>query len=240
MGRFLLIFLMLFITLWAKPPFKLYEDSSIIAHIVDPKKSELNFYLKDNEGKIFKRFSRLKEWLNQQNRELLFAMNGGMYMENSMPLGLYVENGKVIRRANRVNHAYGNFYMQPNGVFFITKKKNAYIKPTSKFHFKKYVKFATQSGPMLVIDGKIHPKFRKGSFNLHKRNGVGILPDGRVLFAISKSLTNFYDFAMFFKNNGCKNALYFDGFVSRIYLPPKYTQMPHSSFGVIIGEVKNH
>lgn len=163
-------------------------------------------------------------------------MNGGMYMENSMPQGLYVENGKIIRRANRVKNAYGNFYMQPNGIFFITQKNNAYIKRTVDFHYKKYVKYATQSGPMLLIDGKMHPKFRKGSHNLHIRNGVGILEDGRVLFAISNELINFYDFAMFFKNNGCKNALYFDGFVSQIYLPPEHKRFNYSMFGVIIGQ----
>ncbi len=239
MSKVILILCVLLNTLWSSELFKLQEDQRIIAHIVDPQKSELGLYLKDNRGEIFKTFKNLNNYLNKQKKELVFAMNAGMYMENSMPLGLYVEQGKVIRKANRVQHAYGNFYMQPNGVFFITKKRNAYIKPTSKFHFKKYVNFATQSGPMLLIDGKIHPKFREGSYNLHIRNGVGILADGRVLFAISKELINFYDFAMFFKNNGCENALYFDGFVSDIYLPPKYDGFRSSRFGVMVAEVRD-
>lgn len=237
MKKIVLIAFALSAMLWADTPFELKEDKRITAHMVDLSKDELHFYLKDDNGTIFKRFENLNRYLAHKNKELLFAMNGGMYMENSMPLGLYVENGKVIRKTNRVKNAYGNFYMQPNGVFFITKKGNAYVKESRKFHFKSYVNYATQSGPMLLIDGKMHPKFRKGSINVHIRNGVGILPDGKILFAISNELINFYDFATFFKNNGCKNALYFDGFVSRMYLPPKYDDYSNSRFGVIIGEV---
>ena len=231
------ILLFLFMTLGAEESLT-HEDKRITAHIIDPKKSLLKLYLKDDNGTILKTFGNLKKHLNKQNQELIFAMNAGMYMENSMPLGLYVENGKRIRKANRVKKAFGNFYMQPNGVFFITKKRNAYIKRTTDFRLKKYVNFATQSGPMLLINGKMHPRFMKGSKNIHIRNGVGILEDGRVLFAISNELINFYDFATFFKKNGCKNALYFDGAISDIYLPPKHEGYGHSRFGVMVAEVK--
>jgi uncharacterized protein YigE (DUF2233 family) len=237
--RVIVVVLFLFsLSLGADETFKLQEDKRIISHIVDPKESELKLYLKDDNGTILKTFKNLKSHLKKQNKELLFAMNGGMYMENSMPLGLYVEKGKRIKKANRVKKAFGNFYMQPNGVFFITKKRNAYIKKTTNFRLKEYVDFATQSGPMLLIDGKMHPRFMKGSKNIHIRNGVGILEDGRVLFAISTELINFYDFATFFKNNGCKNALYFDGAISDIYLPPKHEGYGHSRFGVMVAEVK--
>ena len=128
--------------------------------------------------------------------------------------------------------------MQPNGVFYIDKRNRAYIKKTTSFKYSKRIKYATQSGPMLLINGKMHHRFRKGSHNLHIRNGVGILPDGRLLFAISNELINFYDFATFFKKNGCKNALYLDGFVSKIYLPPRYKGLSNSHFGVMIAETK--
>ena len=223
--------------MFAKQPFKLHENSRIVAHVVDLKKSELNFYLKDDNGTIFKCFENLDSWLKKRDKKLLFAMNGGMYMENSMPLGLYIENGKRIRRANRVKKAFGNFYMQPNGVFYIDKRNRAYIKKTTSFKYSKRIKYATQSGPMLLINGKMHHRFRKGSHNIHIRNGVGILPDGRLLFAISTEPINFYDFATFFKRNGCKNALYFDGVISDIYLPPKYDRFHYSIFGVMIGEI---
>ena len=91
---------------------------------------------------------------------------------------------------------------------------------------------------MLVVDGKKHSKFMEGSKNLNIRNGVGILPNGNVLFAISKEKINFYDFAAFFQNKGCKNALYLDGFVSRAYIPSKNWIQLDGRFGVLIGVIK--
>jgi uncharacterized protein YigE (DUF2233 family) len=92
---------------------------------------------------------------------------------------------------------------------------------------------------MLVIDGKIHPEFKEGSKNVNIRNGVGILPDNRIVFAMSKSEINFYDFANYFKSLGCKNALYLDGFVSRTYLPEQNWTQTDGNFGVIIGVTTN-
>ncbi len=87
----------------------------------------------------------------------------------------------------------------------------------------------------MVIDGKIHPEFQKGSANLNIRNGVGILPDRKIIFAMSKKQINFYDFADYFKRLGCLNALYLDGFVSQTYLPEKNWMQTDGNFGVIIG-----
>ena len=109
--------------------------------------------------------------------------------------------------------------MQPNGIFYIKKDKTAGVCATQEFSKLKNIAYATQSGPMLVHNGKMNSHFIKGSSNLHIRNGVGILPDGRILFAISDKEINFYDFATFFIERGCKNALYLDGFVSGIFLP---------------------
>jgi uncharacterized protein YigE (DUF2233 family) len=91
---------------------------------------------------------------------------------------------------------------------------------------------------MLVIDGAIHPAFVAGSANLNIRNGVGVLPNNELVFAMSKKEINFYDFAQYFKDLGCKNALYLDGFVSRTYLPEKNWKQEDGDFGVIIGVVK--
>jgi uncharacterized protein YigE (DUF2233 family) len=106
---------------------------------------------------------------------------------------------------------------------------------TGQFLKKEMIKYATQSGPMLIIDGQIHPAFKAGSTNVNIRNGVGILPDGRVIFAMSKTAVNFYDFANYFKSLDCKNALYLDGVVSRTYLPERNWIQTDGDFGVIIG-----
>ena len=97
----------------------------------------------------------------------------------------------------------------------------------------------SQSGPMLVIDGQIHPAFKEGSTNLNIRNGVGILPGNKVIFAMSKTEIKFYDFANYFKTTGCKNALYLDGLVSRTYLPSKDWIQTDGNFGVIIAVTIN-
>ena len=91
---------------------------------------------------------------------------------------------------------------------------------------------------MLIIDGKMHPAFQKGSSNLHIRNAVGLLPNGNLLFVMSKKKINFYELANFFIKNNCKNALYLDGFVSRTYLPTENWKQLDGNFGVIIGEIK--
>jgi len=127
--------------------------------------------------------------------------------------------------------------MQPNGVFYITNSNKGYVVPSVNFS-KENVKFATQSGPMLVINNKIHSNFRKGSKNLNIRNGVGILQNGKLLFAMSKQKINLFDFASYFKKQGCKNALYLDGFVSRTFLPSQQWEQLDGNFGVIIGEIE--
>lgn len=144
-----------------------------------------------------------------------------------------------ITKIDTVKNGYGNFYLQPNGIFFIDNKNQAKICITPNFRKDSSIMYATQSGPMLIINDTIHPKFIKGSSNLHIRNGVGILLDGNLLFAMSKKEINFYDLATYFKDNGCKNALYLDGFVSRTYLPSKNWNQLDGGFGVIIGEVRD-
>lgn len=106
------------------------------------------------------------------------------------------------------------------------------------FRLDSSVLFATQSGPMLLVNGEYHEVLTKGSSNLHIRNGVGVLPDGKVLFVMSKEKVNFYDLATLFKQRGCKNALYLDGFVSRIYLPSKNWEQLDGDFGVMIAETE--
>lgn len=90
----------------------------------------------------------------------------------------------------------------------------------------------------MLIDGEVHPAFMQGSKNLNIRNGVGILPDGRVVLAMSKVEVNFYDFALFFKNLNCENALYLDGFVSKTYFPEMNVHQLGGNFGVIIAVMK--
>ncbi len=215
------------------------ESSKILSYIINPKKQSLKFYWKNKEDSILKTFKNIKTEVESNNEALVFAMNGGMFKKDFSPQGLYIENGEKVTKLDTINKGYGNFYLQPNGVFSITKSGIPTITTTKEFIYNKVINYATQSGPMLVIDGELHSKFNKGSSNLNIRNGVGILSNGNLLFAMSKEKINFYDFATFFKSNGCKDALYLDGFVSRTYLPSKNWEQLEGNFGVIIVETKS-
>lgn len=210
----------------------------LISYEVDPKLQEVRMYYKKEGGILYGNFTELKKDLTKQGKTLLFATNGGMYKKDQSPLGLYIENGKLIAAQNNVKKAFGNFYLQPNGIFYLTDKGEAVICQTDDFERSTEVIYATQSGPMLIINGELHPKFKEGSKNVFIRNGVGVLPNGNLLFAMSTERINFYDFAQYFLQKGCKNALYLDGFVSRTYLPEQNWTQTDGTFGVIIGATK--
>jgi uncharacterized protein YigE (DUF2233 family) len=211
------------------------SNDSLLIYCIDLKKQNVKFYWKDEANKPFRNTGNLRSWLSKKGQKLVFAMNGGMYKADNSPLGLFVDSGKTIVPLNKAS-ASGNFYLKPNGVFYITKENTAAVSTTEKFKPGSDIKYATQSGPMLVIDGKIHPEFKQGSSNVNIRNGVGVLANGQVIFAMSKQFINLYDFANFFLRSGCKNALYLDGFVSRTYLPAQNWKQTSGNFGVIIAE----
>jgi uncharacterized protein YigE (DUF2233 family) len=210
------------------------QEEKFISYIADLKKQDIKLYWKDDKKQLFKSIESLKTWLESKNEKLLFAMNGGMYKTDNVPLGLFIQEYKTITRLNKKD-ATGNFYLKPNGVFYITSTNEPLICTTQKFIDNGKIKYATQSGPMLVIDGNIHPEFKQGSSNLNIRNGVGILPGNKVIFAMSKEPVSFYDFAEFFKKAGCINALYLDGAISQTYLPEKNWLQSGGNFGIIIG-----
>ncbi|WP_118975804.1 phosphodiester glycosidase family protein [Taibaiella koreensis] len=195
---------------------------------------QLRLYWKDDQGRVIGSLGRLKDYTAAKKQKLVFAMNGGMYTEDRSPLGLFIQDSKTLKARN-IKKGYGNFYLAPNGVFYTASNGKGFVCTTNEFRPDKDIRYATQSGPMLVINGKIHSAFKKGSVNLNVRNGVGILPGGRMLFAMSKKEVNLYDFAEYFRRKGCRNALFLDGFVSRTYLPALSWLQTDGYFGVIIG-----
>ncbi len=213
------------------------DEDQILAYTVDPKTKDLQFYWKNENGETLKSIQNLKNYVDQKNLILTFAMNVGMFNNDFSPKGLFIQNKKIMVALDTAN-GNGNFYLKPNGVFYITTDNIPIVCKATDFVDNGKIKFATQSGPMLIIDGQIHSAFKAGSTNLNIRNGVGILPNNKVLFAMSKTAINFYDFAKFFKNLGCKNALFLDGFVSRTYLPEKKWMQTDGNFGVIMGVIE--
>lgn len=212
-----------------------YNKHTFDTYTVNFSKQKIKMYWKNTKGEKLKNIKTLKKYLESKNQKIIFATNAGMYMPDNSPQGLYIENKKQLIPIDLAPTGYGNFYMQPNGVFLVTKKY-AKVVPTPEFaKNKKGVLYATQSGPMLVANGNINSNFTKGSANVHIRSGVGITKDGTVIFAISNQLVNFYDFAHVFKEIlKCDNALYLDGAISEMYLTslkrPEFVQ----DFGAMI------
>ena len=188
-------------------------------------------------------FSKLRLMLNQQNDEapvndfsqianqlksceqMTFAMNAGMFHSTYLPVGLYIENKKKLFPINR-EHGWGNFYLQPNGVF-AWNAKQAIILSASQYTKRKFkADFATQSGPMLIINKQINPIFIPQSDSLKLRNAVGIKSQ-TLYFVLTEQPVNFYSLASFMRDDlELEQALYLDGSLSALYLadPPQNTQ----------------
>lgn len=209
-------------------------DERIASVAIDPKATPITMHWADDSGNALGNIGRLKAYIERKGEHLGFAMNGGMYMEDQRPLGLYIEDGRTVRRLITRTEGYGNFYMQPNGVFGIHTNGLPFLVNTSAYHEVTEVSYATQSGPMLVVDGHINQAFKQGSPNVHIRNGVGLRQDGHVLFAISKEPVNFHDFASFFLEQGCRNALFLDGTISQAYMPAEGLSQLGGHLGVLI------
>jgi len=220
------------------PPAVPSSSEPILSYTADPKKESVTMHWQDGTGKIYGNLHTLIAGLGEKKRQTVFAMNGGMYMNDLKPLGLYIENGKQIRGLVKKSEGYGNFYIQPNGVFALKKDKTAVILATDDVNKTDGFEFATQSGPMLLHKGQINEHFGKDSPNRQVRNGVGILPDHKILFAFAQTPINFYNFADFFKSQGCTEALYLDGSISQIYLAGKDERYIHGPIGVAIAVTK--
>lgn len=182
-------------------------------------------------------FRKLNDSLASQGQTLGFAMNAGMYHRDLSPVGLYVENGEE-RSAIVTSDGPGNFGLLPNGVFCIGDS----FQLIESRRYKKTqpdCRFATQSGPMLVIKGELHPKLLPDSDSFYVRNGVGVSEDGtRAVFAISNDEVNFDAFARLFRDElGLSDALYFDGNISRLYAPDLDRHDGGFPMGPIVGTV---
>lgn len=185
----------------------------------------------------FGSFRKVDEALASEGKALGFAMNAGMYHRDLAPVGLYIEDGVEVSKLV-TRDGPGNFGMLPNGVFCIGETFRVVESRTFKKE-RPDCRYATQSGPMLVMNGELHPKLLADSDSTYVRNGVGVSGDGqRAVFAISNDAVNFHSFARFFRDElGLPDALYFDGNISRLYAPALKRHDGGFPMGPIIGTV---
>lgn len=189
------------------------------------------------DGVVHGNFSAIDAVLGASGQTLGFAMNAGMYHPDRAPVGLYIEDGKEISRIV-TRDGPGNFGLLPNGVFCIADR--FLVQESRSFDADRPdCRYATQSGPMLVIDGALHPALLAGSTSLNIRNGVGVTKDGlRAYFVISNAPVSFHRFARFFRDVlQVPNALYFDGSISRLHAPMLGRDDLGLPLGVIVGTV---
>jgi len=184
---------------------------------VDLRRQAVRLFWRKPDGEPYGHLSAVPS--AQHAGRLVFATNAGMYDPNFRPVGLYVENGRELVRVN-TRPGPGNFGMRPNGVFYVAGDTAGVLDTVSYLRERRTVDFATQSGPMLVINGQLHPLFGRGHSRKF-RSGVGLRDEHTLVFVLSDTEVTFSEFAHLFRDRlKCDNALFLDGgSVPSIYAP---------------------
>jgi uncharacterized protein YigE (DUF2233 family) len=201
-----------------------FEDVPLTHCIADPKQHRIAMA---NAPKGALPYGSLPAFADGRDASAIaFAMNGGAYGDDLKALGYYVEGGERLREFNRGDAPEGNtsnFFMKPNGVFF-GSGSTWRVLSTEAFYasVSDRPEFGTQSGPMLVIEGKLHPDIQDNGPSRAIRNGVGVDAKGMAHFVISDAPVSFGQLARFFRDElKTPNALYLDGQVSALWDPAR-------------------
>src|ERR1700728_5316424 len=215
-----------------------FADAKFVVCTFDPRHDDIRLFLSGPDDKPYGSLGALASALKQKGEKLAFAMNAGMFGQDQSPVGLYVEDRRKLHDADTRGGAT-NFHMKPNGVFWIgdgvagVTETSRYLASTPR------ARYATQSGPMLVVDGKVHPKIKPGGASEKIRNGVGACDGGAVVFAIADEPVNFDTFARLFRDGlSCQNALFLDVSVSSLYAPELNRDDELTPIGPIVGVVR--
>jgi uncharacterized protein YigE (DUF2233 family) len=198
-----------------------FEGSRFVVCMFDARRHELRLASRGADGAYLRSFQALQGALGADVRRVRFAMNAGMFNPAGAPIGLYVADGQQ-QHVLRLTNGPGNFHMKPNGVFWEGDDGRVHIDTSEAYAAAPpHARWATQSGPMLVIDGRLHPRFAADGASRYVRNGVGVRADGRTAyFVISSGFVSFGRFARFFRDGlHCRDALFLDGAVSSLWAP---------------------
>jgi uncharacterized protein YigE (DUF2233 family) len=194
-----------------------FADVDYVVCTVDLRRHQVRLFWKGPDDEALGSFDRLRR--TSDGSQVIFAMNAGMFHEDGSPVGLYVENGRELKKANTASGP-GNFHLKPNGIFFVAGRTAGVLETSRYLRQRPRSDFATQSGPMLVIDGRIHPKISENGTSRKIRNGVGVRDRHIAVFAISDEPVTFGEFARLFRDElDCANALFLDGSISSLYAP---------------------
>ncbi|OGV33664.1 MAG: hypothetical protein A3E88_06680 [Legionellales bacterium RIFCSPHIGHO2_12_FULL_35_11] len=133
-------------------------------------------------------------------KKSLIAINGGFFDKSYQPLGLRISGYKLFNQIKGISWW---------GIFYINNNK-ASITNIENYFPKKGISFAIQSGPRLIIDGKI-PSLKPG---LAERTALGITKTGKIIIVVTNNnpltTTALANIMKSYPLN-CKNALNLDG-----------------------------
>lgn len=186
---------------------------------IDLRRYRVGLFWQDHDGRPYGSLYAFKRAMAAAGDPPVVVMNAGMYHPDLSPVGLFVSGGRELHPASLAD-GDGNFFMKPNGVFYADGESAGILETEAYLRRAPASGIATQSGPMLVIDGALHPLFSDDGPSRKTRNGVGLRDGHTVVFAISRDEVSFGSFARLFRDAlGCRNALYLDGSVSALSAP---------------------
>ncbi len=178
---------------------------------------DIRFLWRDDSGDPYGQLQAARAALEQRGERVVAITNGGIYRPGLVPMGLYVEDGVELTALNRASGS-GNFFLQPNGVFWAGGGR-AGIETTHAYDaaaVDRMVEIAIQSGPMLVVDSEINGRFSVTSTSTYRRNAAGVDASGRVLLVTADRPVTLWEMATRCRELGAVNALYLDGTLSRL------------------------
>ena len=197
-----------------------FEGSTFTVCTFEARGSELRLAPWTRTGKPLRGFAALASELGDDARRVEFAMNAGMFDADGAPIGLLVAGGIALHAVN-TDDGSGNFYLKPNGVLSVDRDGGVRVESTAAYATRRSEStWATQSGPMLVVDGALHPAITHDGVSRTIRNGVGTRDSHAAVFVISEAPVSFGRLARLFRDElHCENALYLDGAVSSAWIP---------------------
>ncbi len=197
-----------------------FQGSRFVVCTFDARHQDLRLYSRAGAGGYLRSFDEVRAALGRDTRNVRFAMNAGMFNDAGAPIGLYVAEGEQ-QHAISLTDGPGNFHLKPNGVFWQGEDGLLRINTSDVYAREpREARWATQSGPMLLIDGEMHPRFAEDGASRFVRNGVGLRDAHTAYFVISSGMVSFGRFARFFRDElHTRDALYFDGTVSGLWAP---------------------
>jgi uncharacterized protein YigE (DUF2233 family) len=222
---------------FAKSPCQLrdFDGDRFTVCAYDPQTDNIHIAWRSADGAPLRGFPALKAMLGPRADAVRFAMNAGMFHLGGAPVGLFVAGGVQEKPLNR-RRGPGNFHMLPNGVFWVGRDGRAHVDAADDFAEKRGSPvLATQSGPMLLIDGNLHPRIQRDGPSRLIRNGVGETSGNGAVFVISESAVSFGMLARFFRDElAVRNALFLDGSVSSLWEPSRRRMDVRAFLGPII------